>query len=101
MTEKEKYQQCNREAIVALIVYTGYMIWWFVTGYGLNSLGVDALPWVMGLPMWFFLSCIVGWILCVVVVAVVIKKYFRHFDLGDEADTRAAEHAAQEEVPHE
>lgn len=91
MTEKEKYKQCNKEAIISLMVFTGYAIWWYVTGYVLCDLGVDALPWVFGLPMWFFLSCIVGWILCVVAIALVVKFCFKDFDLGEEAGNSEAQ----------
>ena len=85
MTEKEKYKQCDKEAIITLIVFTLYAIWWYVAGFGVWSLGVDALPWVMGLPMWFFLSCIVGWIGFTIIIYIVIKVFFKEIDFGEEA----------------
>ena len=87
MTEKEKYDQCHKEAKITLRVYAGYMVWWFLMGFGLNSLGVNKLPFIMNLPMWFFMSCIVGWILVTIVVILVTRKHFKHFDLGQESDS--------------
>jgi uncharacterized membrane protein YhdT len=84
MTEKEKYKQCDKEAIITLVVTTIYALWWYFTGFGLNSLGVDALPWVMGLPMWFFLSCIIGWVGISIIIFFVIKFFFKNMDLGEE-----------------
>ncbi len=100
MTEKEKYQQCNKEAIITLIVFTAYAIWWYFTGYGLNDKGVDAYPWVMGLPMWFFLSCIVGWIGITITIFLVVKFVFKEIDMGEEAD-RPSRSIDEEELSHD
>ena len=85
LTEKEKYRQCNKEALISLAIFTGYAIWWYLTGFGLWEKGVDV--WICGLPLWFVLSCIVGWVLCVVAVTLVVKFCFKNFDLGEEADS--------------
>ncbi len=88
-TEKEKYRQCNKEAIITLIVFTGYAIWWYITGFGLWESGNDT--WVFGLPLWFVLSSIVGWLLCIAAVWIVVKVFFKDFDLGEEADVKSVE----------
>ena len=40
----------------------------------------------MGLPMWFFLSCVVGYVLFCVASVLVVKFVFKDFDLGEEAE---------------
>lgn len=34
--------------------------------------------------MWFFLSCIVGYVLFSIATIFVVKKFFKNFDLGEE-----------------
>lgn len=87
MTEKEKYKQCDKEALITLIVFFAYFIWWWATGYGISDKGVDNSPWIMGLPLWFFLSCIVGWILCIIVITILVKTVYVDMDMGSEADS--------------
>lgn len=70
-------KQLNKEAIYTCILYLLFFIWWYATAYGL----ADAPQRVWGLPLWFFLSCIVGWGLCCIGVTVLVKKFFRHVDL--------------------
>ena len=70
-------KQLKKEAIYTCILYLLFFIWWYATAYGL----ADAPQRVWGLPIWFFLSCIVGWLLCCVGVTVLVKCFFRDVDL--------------------
>lgn len=36
--------------------------------------------------MWFFLSCIVGYILFAIATVVVVTKFFKNFDLGEDTE---------------
>lgn len=44
----------------------------------------ETYTYVLGLPMWFFLSCIVGYVLFSIATIFVVKKFFKNFDLGEE-----------------
>ena len=44
-----------------------------------------------GFRLWFVLSSIVGWLLCIAAVWIVVKAFFKDFDLGEEADVKSAE----------
>lgn len=87
LTEKEKNQQIKKEALISVGLYAAFFIWWYVTGYGIAERGTaETYTYVMGLPMWFFLSCIVGYVLFSIATIVVVKKFFKDFDLGDEQE---------------
>ncbi|NLP30711.1 MAG: YhdT family protein, partial [Clostridiales bacterium] len=42
--------------------------------------------YVLGLPMWFFISCVVGYVLFCVVSVLVVKLLFKDFDLEEVSD---------------
>ena len=78
---KEINKQLNKEALLTAGLFVLYFIWWYATAYGF----ADSAVRVFGLPLWFFLSCIVGWILCCIGVTVLVKKFFKHVDLDEYA----------------
>ncbi len=87
LSEKEVNRQIKREAVISVILYIAFFLWWYVTGYGIASTGTpETYTYVMGLPMWFFLSCIVGYILFSLATILVVKKFFKDFDLGREEE---------------
>lgn len=86
-TEFEKNQQIKKEALASIALYVAFFIWWYVTGYGLAGTGTpQTYTYVMGLPMWFFLSCVVGYVLFCVASVLVVKFVFKDFDLGEESE---------------
>lgn len=86
LTEKERNLQMKKEAIVSIIMYVGFFLWWYFTGYGIGEKDPSIYTYVMGLPMWIFLSCIVGYVLFSIAVIIVVKKVFKNFDLDETAD---------------
>ncbi len=87
MTEEQKNRQIKKEVIASLILYLAFFLWWYFTGYGLAEKGTPATySYIAGLPMWFFLSTIVGYLLFCVASIIVVKTVFKDFDLGKEAD---------------
>lgn len=85
MSEKEKNRQVRKEAIVSVILYAAFFIWWYFTGYGIAEKGTtETYTYVFGLPMWFFLSCVVGYALFVAATIIVVKCFFKNFELGPE-----------------
>ena len=90
-TEFEKNRQIKKEAIASIVLYVVFFLWWYITGYGIAGTGTpETYTYVMGLPMWFFLSCVVGYVLFCIASVVVVKKVFKDFDLGEESPAAAA-----------
>ena len=87
LTEKERNRQMKKEAIISIAMYVGFFVWWYFTGYGIAEKGTpDTYTYVLGLPMWFFLSSIVGYVLFSIATILVVRLCFKNFDLGPAAD---------------
>ncbi|MFB0972203.1 MAG: YhdT family protein [Neofamilia sp.] len=69
-----RYKECNREAKLGLGLGILNLVMWFAFGYGIGSGPVDAYTYVMGLPLWFFLSCIVTPIVIIILMFIITGK---------------------------
>lgn len=88
--EDPRYKQCNKEAIYGVVLGILNLIWWYVFGYGLGSKPVEEYSYILGFPTWFFMSCIVGAIVFIVLTFVMVDKLFKDISLDrftkEEAD---------------
>jgi uncharacterized membrane protein YhdT len=80
--EDPRYKQCNREALMGVGLGIANFIWWFVWGYGLGSQPPENYTYVMGFPLWFFMSSIVGAVLFTILAIVMVKKFYKDMPLG-------------------
>ena len=95
LTEKERNIQIRKEAVASGILYVCFFLWWYFTGYGLAERTDPAnYTYVMGLPMWFFMSCIVGFVLFSIATILLVTFYFKHFSLDETADEPNEQEAA-------
>lgn len=74
---KEAVKRSHKEALYALLsaVFLCIFFW------GAIFLTADSDAAFYGLPIWFWLSCLGGYVLSVVVVWVLVKKIFCNFSL--------------------
>lgn len=79
--EDPRYKQCNKEALMGLGLGIMNLIWWFVFGYGLGSKPPEEYTYILGLPTWFFMSCVVGGILFTVLAIIMVNKFFKDMPL--------------------
>lgn len=79
--EDPRFKQCNKEAIMGLVLGLLNLIWWFAWGYGLGSKPVSEYTYILGFPLWFFMSCIVGGILFSILTVIMINKLFKNMSL--------------------
>ncbi len=84
LTKEEKNRQISKEVKISVVLYVCFFLWWYFTGYGFAGLSSKANTIVMGLPLWFFLSCIVGYVLFCVASIIICKKCFKEFSLEEE-----------------
>lgn len=83
MTYQEKFIQMNKEAKATWIAAAIIIVYWFLSGFGVYA--VWGAEWtILGMPAWFVLSCFGSWILSMVLVALMVKKVFKDFDLEEE-----------------
>lgn len=76
---KDKFVQMNKEAkatlIASLIIFAYF---WLTIFLFQDNLEFDV---ILGLPLWFTLSCIGGYLLSIIVVFVLVKFFMANFDL--------------------
>lgn len=84
LTKEEKNRQISKEVKISVVLYVCFFLWWYFTGYGFAGLSSKANTTVMGLPLWFFLSCIVGYVLFCAASIIICKKFFKEFSLEEE-----------------
>jgi len=82
MTYSEKHEQCKKEAKVTLIFYAICFAWWMITGWGLGLGGNNVF--IMGIPLWFWLSVFGLLAIAFVGTVIIVRKYFVNFDLGED-----------------
>ncbi len=73
-------------------MYAAFFIWWYATGYGLAEVDIT----VLGLPLWFFLSSVVGYVLFSVATVLVVKLCFKNFSLDETLDAEIPLNQASE-----
>lgn len=83
MNEDSRFKIAHREALIGIGIVIFNFIWWYGFAYGLGSRDPDEYTYVLGLPAWFFYSCIVGFIVVLMLVAVVVKLWFVEISLDD------------------
>jgi len=81
-TEDPRYKQCNKEALLGIGLGILNLIWWFSWGYGLGSGPPSEYNYILGFPLWFFMSSIVGAILFTVLAVIMVHKYYIDVPLG-------------------
>lgn len=79
-----RFKIANREALIGVVLVIINFVWWYAFAYGMGSGSVENYSYVMGLPAWFFYSCVGGFILMVVLVTVVVKLFFKEVSFEDE-----------------
>jgi uncharacterized membrane protein YhdT len=79
-----RFKIAHREAWVGVILVIINFAWWYGFAYGLGSRPVEEYTYVFGLPAWFFYSCVVGFLVMVVLVIIAVKGVFKEVPFDDE-----------------
>ncbi|MFD2044229.1 YhdT family protein [Ornithinibacillus salinisoli] len=88
MREDYRFKIANREALIGVGLVIFNFIWWFAFAYGMGSKDYEQYSYVLGLPDWFFYSCVLGFVVMVVLVTFIVKVFFVEvpFDEEEEGD---------------
>ncbi|MFS0861204.1 YhdT family protein [Fredinandcohnia sp. 179-A 10B2 NHS] len=79
-----RYKVSNKEALYGIGLALFNFLWWFGFAYGLGSKPVEEYTYILGLPSWFFYSCVLGFIVVVVLVIILVKGIFKEVPFDDE-----------------
>ena len=81
-------KQINKEALITIALYLIYFLWWYFWGYIDEGKNPAEYQFILGLPRWFFFSCVLGLIFINVLVFLAVKFFFKEIDLDGESEKR-------------
>lgn len=80
-----RQKQINKEVIVTSLLYFFYFCWWYYFAYiYTDSDDVKNFKYILGLPEWFFYSCVLGLIIINILVFLVVKFFFKEIPLEED-----------------
>ncbi|MCU5531263.1 YhdT family protein [Bacillus sp. SI2] len=79
-----RFRIAHREALIGLGLAIINFIIWYGFAYGLGSKNPSEYTYVFGFPAWFFYSCIVGFIVMVILLSLVVRFIFQDISLDEE-----------------
>ena len=79
-----RFRIAHREALSGLGLAIINFIIWYGFAYGLGSKNPSEYTYVFGFPAWFFYSCIVGFIVMVILLSLVVRFVFQDISLDEE-----------------
>ena len=86
-------------ALFALAAYALYFLWWYLTAYGLGSDSPDNYSYTLGMPDWFFYSCVLGYPVACLLVWGLVRFFFKDMPLDDDDASQASEAPSSENHP--
>lgn len=79
-----RFKIAHKEALIGVGLAIFNFIWWFGFAYGLGSRPPEEYTYILGLPDWFFYSCVIGFILMSALVIVITKFVLKEVPLDAE-----------------
>ena len=80
-------KQINKEALVTVVLYLFYFVWWYYFAYIYkDSVNVAEFKYILGFPEWFFYSCVLGLVVINILVFLAVKIFFKDMDLDEQED---------------
>lgn len=76
-----RFKIAHKEAFIGVALAIFNFIWWYGFAYGLGSRPPEEYTYILGLPDWFFYSCVVGFILMSVIVIIITKYVLKEVPL--------------------
>lgn len=82
--DEKAFKIAHREAMIGIVLVIFNFIWWFGFAYGLGSGDPMAYTYILGLPAWFFYSCVVGLLVMILLVSLSVKYLFKEVPFEEE-----------------
>ncbi|EIT83908.1 Sodium/pantothenate symporter [Fictibacillus macauensis ZFHKF-1] len=83
-----RFKISRREAWLGTGLAVLNFVWWYAFAYGLGSKPVKEYTYILGLPAWFFYSCVAGFLLFSFLVFLMVTFLFKEvpFDEPEEKE---------------
>ena len=90
-TPDPRFKIAHREALIGVGLAVFNFIWWYGFAYGLGSRPVEEYTYILGLPDWFFYSCVIGFFLISAIVIILAKYVLKEVPLDADPYTETNE----------
>ena len=81
---QEKFIRTDKEARATFILSLVIFVFFFVSIF----VFMDENVFILGMPLWFVLSCLGGYLLSVAGVVILVRFFMQDFSLDDEEHSR-------------
>ena len=81
---RSKFRQADREALITLALYLFFFLWWALFAFGLGAGDPEKYSFVLGMPAWFFFSCVLGYPLITLLLWWAVRRWFKDIPLDGE-----------------
>lgn len=81
---KERDKQINKEALISLGLYVFFFVWWYGFAYGLGLKEPQNYNYILGMPSWFFFSCVLGYVVISFATWFIVKRFFVEIPFDEE-----------------
>ncbi|MDO4690667.1 MAG: YhdT family protein [Fusobacterium sp.] len=78
--KKNIAKQINKEVLVTVALYLLYFLWWYYFAYIFPPKNTEDYKYILGMPEWFFYSCVLGLVLINFLVFLATKFLFKDID---------------------
>lgn len=85
----KRFKIAHKEAIIGLVLVIINFLWWYGFAYGMGAGDPTQYQYILGMPQWFFYSCVVGTVVMIILISLCVKFLFKEVDF-DEEDGRAS-----------
>jgi len=86
-----RFKIANKEALIGCGLAIINFVWWYGFAYGLGDKPPEDYQYIFGLPAWFFLSCVVGLVVMIILVTIVVKFLLIEVPFEDQPPNEKAE----------
>ncbi len=81
---RSRFRQADREALITLGLYLFFFLWWAAFALGMGAGDPETYSYVLGMPAWFFFSCVLGYPLITLLLWLAVRRWFKDVPLdGD------------------
>ncbi|MDL2285192.1 YhdT family protein [Desulfovibrio sp. OttesenSCG-928-F07] len=87
---KNRFKQANKEAAITLAIYVFFFLWWTIFAFSLGSGDPADYTYILGMPAWFFYSCIMGYPIVTLLLWVVVRRFFADIPLDSNNENSKA-----------
>ncbi len=83
-SKDKRFKIAHKEAVIGVILVIINFLLWFGFAYGMGSGDPQEYSYILGMPQWFFYSCIISTLISTLLVVLSVKYLFKEVSFEDE-----------------